>query len=98
MTRGRFPEDAPPVPFHVDDDPTSLWRRIERARQLADLRLSFVGPLAFGVRVLDEDAEARPRARRGPLQHLEVSVGVTECDQWPTADRLLDPDGLAGLV
>ena len=47
---------------------------------------------------MDDQAEARPGARRGPLQHLQVAVGVAEGDDRAAADEPVDADGLAGAV
>ena len=73
-------------------------RFVEALVELADVRLAVVGPFALGVGVVDEEAEARAAAGGGPLQHLQVAVGVAEGGDRPAADVLVDADGLAGLV
>ena len=49
---------------------------------LADIvghdRLELVRELARAIGVMHEAGEARPGTRDGPLQHLEVTVGVAE--------------------
>ena len=62
------------------------------------MAVAVVGVLAFGVGVVDDQAEARPGARGGPLQHLQVAVGVAERRDRPAADELVDADGLARAV
>jgi hypothetical protein len=42
------------------------------------MRLAIVGPLALGVGVVNEEAEASPRGGGRPLQHLHVTVGIAE--------------------
>ena len=70
-------------------------RLVERLVELADVRLAVVGPLALGVGVVDEEAEARAAAGGGPLQHLQVAVGVAEGGDRAAADVRLDADRLA---
>ena len=42
--------------------------------------------------------QPRARPRGGPLQHLEVAVGVAKGEDRAAADEPVDPDWLAGLV
>ena len=44
------------------------------------------------------ERKARPLPGSGPLQHLQVAVGVAEGGDGPTADVLVDADRLAFLV
>ena len=60
--------------------------------------VAIVGVFAFGVGVMDDQAEARAAAHRGPLQHFEIAVGVAERGDRAAADVLVDADRLAGLV
>jgi hypothetical protein len=48
--------------------------------------------------VVHQQSETRARARRRPLQHLEIAVRIAEGEYRPPADVLVDADGLAGLV
>src|SRR5690606_25200353 len=57
-----------------------------------------VGVFADGVGVVDDQAEAGAVAGGGPLEHLEVAVGVAEGEDGTLADEALDADGLAGFV
>src|SRR6516165_5969842 len=47
---------------------------------------------------MDQTEEARTAAGRRPLQHLQVSVGVAESENWPPCDKSVDGHGLANLV
>src|SRR5262245_45471602 len=47
---------------------------------------------------MDDHAETRARRGRGPFEHLEITVGVAERNEWTVTDCLLDADRLAGLV
>ena len=54
--------------------------------------------LACGVAVVNKDHQAKPGTTGGPLQHLQVAVGVAEGGDWPLTDELLDGGGLALFV
>ena len=40
--------------------------------------LAVVGPLARGVGVVNVEAETRARTGGGPLEHLQVAIGIAE--------------------
>ena|SRR6185369_1233677 len=47
---------------------------------------------------MDDQAEPWTTSRRGPLEHFDVAVRISErCDRTP-ADRLMDADRFAGMV
>jgi hypothetical protein len=91
-------EDLIPVRGHVHHDPAAFAGLVERPIESPDVGVSVVGPLPFGVGVVHDHGEARPVARGGPLEHLQVAVGVAERENRASADVALDADGLAGLV
>src|SRR5690349_25096802 len=47
---------------------------------------------------MDDQPETRARPRRGPLEHLEVAVGVAERGDGPPADHLVNADRFTGVV
>ena len=47
---------------------------------------------------MDEQAEARAITGAGPLQHLEVAVGIPRGEDRAATDMLVDADRLALLV
>ena len=57
-----------------------------------------ISPFALGIGVVDERHEAGPAARRRPLEHLVVAVGVAEGGDGAPPDLRMDADGLPGLV
>ena len=50
--------------------------------------------LAFGVGMMDDQAEAGAGARGGLPEHLAVAVGIAERGDGPAADELAIPTGL----
>ena len=66
--------------------------------QAADVRVPVVGPLTLGIRVVNDQSEARTLSECSPSQHLEVAVGVAERHDRSPPDDLVDAHGLAGLV
>src|SRR6266480_4488666 len=46
-----------PIVFHADDGPAFVLGFIERLVEFADRRLPIVGPLAFGIGVMNETHE-----------------------------------------
>jgi hypothetical protein len=46
---------------------------------------------------MQEAHETRPVAGRGPLQHLQVAVGIAEGEERSPSDELVDGDGLPAL-
>jgi hypothetical protein len=49
---------------------------VEALVELTDVRLAVVGPFSLGVGVVDIEAEMLAAAGSGPLEHLQVAVGV----------------------
>jgi hypothetical protein len=87
-----------PVVFHVHNGPASGGCFVETLVETADVRLAVVGPLAIGVGVVHVETEAGATAGGGPLQHLEVAIGIAEGRDRPAADVLrLMPTGLPSL-
>jgi hypothetical protein len=43
-------------------------------------------------------AETRPTAGAGPLQHLQVTIGIARCEQWPPPDKLVDTGRFVGSI
>src|SRR5215470_18010615 len=99
-THGRVlePEDRAPVAFHVDHSPATGSGFVERSVELAHVRLPVVGPFALGIGVVHEPGEARAAAIHGPLQHLQVAVGVAEGEDRTPPDETVDADRLARPV
>src|SRR5688572_15316436 len=87
-----------PIPLHVDQDPASFWRFIERFVERADVRFAVVGDFPVAVRVVHDQAQSRAAAGRRPLEHLKIAVGVAESDGRSATDELLDADRLALFV
>ena len=73
-------------------------RLVERLVEPADVAVAVVGPFALGIGVVHDQTEARPVARGGPLQHLQIAVGVAERHDRAAADEPVDADRLAGAV
>jgi len=71
---------------------------IEGFVETANGRLTIVGIFAVGIGVMDDEAETRPRTGGGPLDHLQVAVGVAESGDGPPADVHLNADGFTRLV
>src|SRR5690349_7264977 len=90
--------DLLPVALHVDHGPALRGRLVQGLVEPADRRLAVVGPLALGVRMVNEPHEAGAVAGGGPLEHLLIAVRVAEREDRAAADESLDADGLAGLV
>src|SRR5882672_6840177 len=91
-------EDLFPVVLHVDHGPTRCWGGVERLIEFPDRRGPIVGPFAFCIGVVNDQAETSAAPRRGVLKHLHVAVGVSESRNWTAADILIDPDGLAWSI
>src|SRR6266436_2926186 len=71
-------EDHLPIALHVDDRPALGVRLIERLVELSYMRGAVIGVLALGVGVMDDPHESRTASRRGPLQHLQIAVGIAK--------------------
>jgi hypothetical protein len=91
-------ENGRPIVLHARDRPTFRLRFVETLVELADLGLAVVGPIALGVGVVYVEAESRAAARSGPLEHLQVAIGVAESGDWSAADVTLNAYGFALLV
>src|SRR5271163_2429666 len=91
-------ENTSPVVLHIDDRPTLRIGLIDRLVEFSDSRVAIIGPFPSSVGVVYEHREARALSRRGPLQHLEVPVGIAERRDRATADVLLDCSGLFDIV
>src|SRR5436190_18547127 len=61
-------KNACPIVLHADDGPTFGVGFIERLAEFADGRFAIVGPLAFGVGVMNESHKARAAAACRPFQ------------------------------
>jgi len=59
---------------------------------------SVVGIFAIGVGVMHKQAQAAPITGHGVLDHLHVTVRVSEGQDRAAADMLVDTDRLARLV
>src|SRR6185369_7941174 len=91
-------EDFVPVLLHVHDNPALRDGFVPGLVEPPDLRRPVVRPLALGVGVVDDAAEADAFPCRRPLEHLLVAVGVAEREDGAPADVVVDPLGLAGTV
>ncbi len=87
-----------PLAGHVHDGPAFLPGLVERLVQPSDRRFAVVGPLSFGVGVMDEPHQARPVAGRRPLQHLAIPIRVAKGQDGAAADELVDADRFAFVV
>src|ERR1700754_2925122 len=87
-----------PVLLHVDEGPAFRPGLVPCLVELSDLRWPVVGVFARGVRVVHDAGKARARACRGPLQHLQIAVGVAESEDRAAADEAVDAYRLAGPV
>src|SRR5215470_12527277 len=88
-------KDSLPIGFHADDNPVPRLGLVPGAVELADIRLAVVGELALGVVVVHEEHEARARAGRGELQHLQIAVRIAEGRDRPAADAAVDAHRLS---
>src|SRR6185295_2132714 len=77
-----------------DHRPPARLRGLQAFIEPADTRGAVVGPLAIGVGMVYVETEARARAGRRPLEHLQVAVRVAEGRDRPSPDGGLDADGL----
>src|SRR5688572_29272007 len=91
-------EDDVPIALHVHDRPTSCGGFVEALIQFTDVRLAVVGPFPFGVGVVNVETETRAAAGGGPLEHLEVAIGIAEGGDGTAADVMLDGGRFAGFV
>ena len=78
--------------------PPAIFRQVQPFRQLADIRLAVVGIFSLRIGVMNDHSESCPSARRSPLQHLKVAVGIAKGGDRASADVLLDTHGFAGSV
>ena len=60
--------------------------------------IAVIGPFAFGVGVMYEHTESWALARVGPLQHLQVTIGISGGEDRAAPDVLVDTDRLTLLV
>ncbi len=61
--------------------------------------MAIIGPFALTIGVMNVKTQRlRGAVQAGPLQHLQVTVGIAECCNRPAADVLHDADRLALLV
>src|SRR5262249_14230382 len=89
-----------PLPFllHAHHGPAPRLRLVESLVQAADAGLAVIRPFALRVVMVDVETKARSSPRGGPLQHLQVAVGVPEGGDGPAPDELLDTHRLPFLV
>ena len=69
-----------PVLLHIHDGPAVPPGLVEGFVETANGRLTIVGIFAVGIGVMDDEAKARARPGGGPLDHLQVAVGVAASD------------------
>src|SRR5688572_18868596 len=82
-------EDSLPVVLHIHDRPAPGRGFVQGFVQLADVRLAVVGPFALGVGVMDDQSETRAAPRNGPLEHLQITVGIAEGGDGAAANVML---------
>src|SRR5262245_30094270 len=70
--------DLLPVALHVHDGPALRGRLVQGLVESPDGGLAIVRPLALGVGVADQAHEPGAVAGRGPLEHLQIPVRITE--------------------
>ena len=92
------PVDELPIALHVHDRPVPCTCLDKCLVQPSNRRVTIIGPFALGVRVVDQAHQAQTTSSGGPLQHLMVSIGITEGENRTATDKLVDAHGLAGLV
>jgi len=68
-----------------------------RLVEFADWGRAIVSPFPGSIG-MDKEAEARTGARGGPLKHLEIAIGVSECGERPAADESLNADSFAFAI
>lgn len=83
--------DRIPISLHVCDRPTTRPRLVQRFVETPDVRISIVGPFTVSVSMMNDRAKSTALTGSGPLQHLEVAVGIAKCGDWPAADELVNP-------
>ena len=64
--------------LHIHNGPAVSPGLVEGFVETANGRLTIVGIFALGIGVMDDEAETRPRTGGGPLDHLQVAVGVAK--------------------
>ena len=62
--------------LHIDNSPAFRLGLIKGSIQATDLQLSVIRPFPFRISAMNTEAEARPGAGVGPLEHLQVVAGV----------------------
>src|SRR3954447_20225372 len=85
-------EDGFPVILHIDHGPALGLRHFKRHVEATNGRVAVVGPFPLGVGVVHDEREANTAASLGPLEHLQVTVGVAESRNRLPADVHLDAD------
>src|SRR5580692_3478685 len=76
-----------PILLHIDDGPALCLRFIPCLVELADFGLPVVGVFALRIGVVHEPGKARPASRHGPLQHLQIAIGIAEGKDRPPPDE-----------
>ena len=87
-----------PVGLHVHHRPALGLRFIERLVEAADGGLTVVGPFPPGIGVVHQQGKMSAFPGIGPLEHLQVAVGVAERGDRTAPDVLVDGNRLALLV
>ena len=67
-----------PISLHIRNRPTPEVGFVEGFVEPANMRMAIVSPFTLSIRVMNQQAEPSALTRRGPLQHLQITVGVTE--------------------
>ena len=91
-------KDFFPVFLHVYNRPSLFMSLIQPLVEFANVGLAIVGPLAFGIRVMNVKTEPGSFAGSRPLEHLQVAVRVPKRRDGTAANVLINGDRLTLLV
>ena len=84
--------------LHVCNCPAFRLCFDEAFVQTSDAGIAIISPFAIGVSVVNVEAETRTTAAGGPLQHLQISVGIAKSGDGAPADVRVDADSFTFFV
>jgi len=87
-----------PVLLHIHNDPAIGIRLVESLVELTDVAFAVVGKLAVRICVVNKESQSTAFTTHGVFDHLDIAVGIAECQNRTATNVLIDSYRLARLV